>query len=60
MMLSSTKNSFLDKNIVKTTIQEFIDNSRYNLDFRTNTIYSILQIMKEENEQLISKCKIII
>ena len=58
MMLSSTKNFFIDKNLIKTTIQEFINNSRYNLDFRTNTIYSILQIMREENEQLISKCKI--
>ena len=57
-MLSSTKNFFIDKNLIKTTIQEFINNSRYNLDFRTSTIYSILQIMREENEQLISKCKI--
>ena len=56
--MSSTKNLFIDKNIIKTTIQDFIDNSRYNLDFRTNSIYSILNIMKEENEQLISKCKI--
>ena len=56
--MSSTKNLFIDKNIIKTTIQDFIDNSRYNLDFRTNSIYSILNIMKEENEQLISKRKI--
>ena len=53
----NAKNIFIDKNSVKTTIQEFIDNSRYNIESRTNNINSILQTMREENEQLISKCK---
>ena len=52
----NVKNIPLDKNLIKATIQEFIDNSRYNIESRTNTIYSNLQIMREENEQLISKC----
>ena len=53
----NAKNIFIEKNTVKTTIQEFIDNSRYNIQSRTNNISSLLQTMREENEHLISKCK---
>lgn len=55
-MDQNIKNANFDKNIIKSLIQDFIDNSRNNLDSRTNTILSILQAMREENENLISKC----
>ena len=42
-------------NVLKNVLRDFIDDSRQNIENKTNSINLILQTMKEENEQLISK-----
>lgn len=50
-----SKQQSLNKNALKNVIRDFIDDSRQNIENRTNSINLILQTMKEENEQLIAK-----
>ena len=40
---------------LKNALRDFIDDSRQNIENKTNTINLILQTMREENEQLASK-----
>jgi hypothetical protein len=40
---------------LKNALRDFIDDSRQNIENKTNTINLILQTMREENEQLVSK-----
>ncbi len=42
---------------LKNALKEFIEDTRQNIENKTNTINIILQTMKEENEALISKSK---
>ena len=49
------KQHSLNKHALKNALREFIDDSRQNIESKTNTINIILQAMKEENEQFISK-----
>lgn len=49
------KQQSLNKHVLKNVLRDFIDDSRQNIENKTNSINLILQTMKEENEQLISK-----
>jgi len=49
------KQQTLNKHVLKNVLRDFIDDSRQNIENKTNSISLILQTMKEENEQLISK-----
>ena len=49
------KQQSFNKHILKNALREFIDDSRQNIENKTNTINLILQTMREENEQLVSK-----
>ena len=40
---------------LKNALRDFIDDSRQNIENKTNTINLILQTMREENDQLVSK-----
>ena len=40
---------------LKNALRDFIDDLRQNIENKTNTINLILQTMREENEQLVSK-----
>ena len=53
--MEMSKQQSLNKNALKNVIRDFIDDSRQNIENRTNSINLILQTMKEENEQLIAK-----
>jgi len=53
------KQQSFNKNALKMLLRDFIYDSRQNIENRTNTINLILQTMREENEQLISKCMFI-
>ena len=44
-----------NKHALKNALRDFIDDSRQNIENKSNTINLILQTMKEENEQFISK-----
>ena len=54
MELLLKQKSFSKRNLKK-VLKEFIEDSRQNIDIKTNTINLILQSMKEENEQHINK-----
>jgi hypothetical protein len=54
MELLLKQKSFSKQNLKK-VLKEFIEDSRQNIDIKTNTINLILQSMKEENEQHINK-----
>jgi len=49
----------LDKNILKTFLKEFIEDTRHSTEKKTQTIISLLNSIKEETEQKISKSKYI-
>ena len=49
------KQQTLNKHVLKNVLRDFIDDSRQNIENKTNSINLILQTMKEENEQFISK-----
>ena len=49
------KEKSFNKQNLKKVLKEFIEDSRQNIDIKTNTINLILQSMKEENEQHINK-----
>ena len=51
------KQQSFNKHSLKNALKDFIDDSRQNIENKTNTINMVLQTMKEENEQLISKSK---
>jgi len=51
------KQQSFNKHALKNALKDFIDDSRQNIENKTNTINIVLQTMKEENEQLISKSK---
>jgi hypothetical protein len=40
---------------LKNALRDFIDDSRQNIENKTNTINLILQTMREKNDQLVSK-----
>ena len=46
-----------DTVILKSKLQEFISESKKNIDSKIQKINSFLLLMKEENEQIISKSK---
>ena len=60
MMELLLKQKSFSKQNLKKVLKEFIEDSRQNIDIKTNTINLILQSMKEENEQHINKSMIII
>ena len=49
------KQQSLNKLGLKNALRDFIDDSRQNIENKTNTINLILQTMREENDQLVSK-----
>ena len=49
------KQQTLNKHVLKNVLRDFIDDSRQNIENKTNSINLILQTMKEENEQHINK-----
>jgi hypothetical protein len=49
------KQPSFNKHGLKNVLRDFIDDSRQNIENKSNTINLVLQSMKEENEQLISK-----
>ena len=49
------KQQSFNKHGLRNALKEFIDDSRQNIENKTNTINLVLQTMREENEQLISK-----
>ena len=51
------KQQSFNKPGLKNALKEFIEDTRQNIENKTNTINIILQTMKEENEALISKSK---
>ena len=53
--MEANKQESFNKNALKILFRDFIYDSRQNIENRTNTINLILQTMREENEQLISK-----
>jgi len=55
MMELLLKQKSFNKQNLKKVLKEFIEDSRQNIDIKTNTINLILQSMKEENEQHINK-----
>jgi len=55
MMELLLKQKSFSKQNLKKVLKEFIEDSRQNIDIKTNTINLILQSMKEENEQHINK-----
>lgn len=46
-----------DAVILKSKIQEFLIQSKKNIESKMKKINNVLYLMKEENEQIISKCK---
>lgn len=42
---------------LKFKLQEFIENTRDNIESKSHQIYSIIESMKAENDLLVSKCK---
>ena len=55
MMELLLKQKSFSKQNLKKVLKEFIEDSRQNIDIKTNTINLILHSMKEENEQHINK-----
>ena len=53
--MEANKQQSFNKNALKILLRDFVNDSRQNIENRTNTINLILQTMREENEQLISK-----
>ena len=51
------KQQSLNKPALRNALKDFIEDSRQNIENKTNTINIVLQTMKEENESLISKSK---
>ena len=49
------KQQSFNKHSLRNTLKDFIYDSRQNIENKSNTINLVLQTMKEENEQLISK-----
>ena len=49
------KQQSFNKHVIRNALRDFIYDSRQNIENKSNTINLILQTMKEENEQLISK-----
>ena len=49
------KQQWFNKLGLKNALRDFIDDSRQNIENKTNTINLILQTMREENDQLVSK-----
>lgn len=47
----------LDKNILRTFFKEFIEDTKNTTESKTQTILSLLNSIKEETEQKISKSK---
>lgn len=46
----------LEKNLLKDTLKEFIDCTRQTMETKIQDVLTILQSMKEDNENNISKC----
>ena len=53
-------NRTFDGIIIKAKLEEFITESKKNIDSKIQKITSYLLFMKQENEQILSKSKIII
>ena len=51
------KQQSINKPALRNALRDFIEDSRQNIENKTNTINIVLQTMKEENESLISKSK---
>lgn len=51
------KRSSFDKSNQKNLLKELIDDIKINLDLKVTAVNTILQSLKEENEQIIQKCK---
>ena len=51
------KSQFIDKKSIGNKISEFINDSRSNIDNKMKIILKLLLSIKEENEQIILKCK---
>ena len=51
------KQQSFNKTALKNALRDFIDDSRQNIENKSHSINLILQTMKEENEQIVSKSK---
>ena len=51
------KSQFIDKKSIGDKISEFINDSRSIIDNKMKLILKLLSSIKEENEQIILKCK---
>lgn len=49
------KQQSFNKHALRNALKDFINDSRQNIEHKSNTINLILQTMKEENELFISK-----
>lgn len=54
------KQASFDKLNQKNILKELIDDIKINLEIKVSAINTILQSLKEENEQIITKCKMLI
>lgn len=56
-MENDTRDQFpLDKNIIKSFLKEYIEDSRSSIEKKSQEMISLITSVKEENEQRISKC----
>ncbi len=56
--MNALKNSqLIDKQSIGNKLNEFINDSRTNIDRKMNIISKLISSIKEENEQIISKSK---
>ena len=53
------KCKIIDKNILGFKLNEFISDSQYNINTTLKSIFSLLYTLKNENDQIISKSKLI-
>ena len=52
-----SKNNLIDKVFVKNKIQKYFEDSKESLNYKAQLIESLIQAMREENDQLQQKGK---
>lgn len=57
MNILMRSSQLIDKKSIGTKISEFINDSRSNIDYKMKLLLKLIASIKEENEQIISKCK---
>ena len=54
-MQKNLQTNILDKNILGYKLNEFILNSQYNIDNTLKSVFTLLNTLKTENDQIVSK-----